>query len=81
MLFPTELKLCRTLWSVDVVFGVGDCADLLRGWEGAVALVLRALENTCPRKAAPAQLRGLGLGVSWLEATVGTMLLPEVCLC
>lgn len=42
MLFPLELKLCRILWSVDVVYvGGGSCAVLLG--ERTIALVLTTL--------------------------------------
>lgn len=58
MLFPLELKLCRTLWSVDVV-QLELCTDLLGG--GPAALVLR---HTCSRKAIPAECRVAGFGVS-----------------
>lgn len=40
MLFPLELKLCRTLWLVDVVH-VGVCVGLLG--EGVSALDLSTL--------------------------------------
>ena len=58
MLFPLELKLCRALWSVDVVHvGRGEhCAGFL-GDEPAV-LVFR---HTCPRRAALAEPRGQDL--------------------
>ena len=52
MLFSLERKLCRTLWSVDMVH-VGVCAYLLG--KGPAALVLR---HTCPRKAVLATHRG-----------------------
>ena len=60
MLLPLELKPCRTLWLVDMV-QVGICAGFLR--KGSTALGLR---HTCPRKAAPKELRGVGVGVSRL---------------
>ena len=59
-LFPVELKLCSTLVSRHGLCG-GVCAGL-QG-EGPGALVLR---HTCLRKAALAEHRGLGLGVSGL---------------
>lgn len=44
MVFPLDLKFCRTLWLIDVVHA-GVCAGLLR--EKCTELVLR---NTCPKK-------------------------------
>ena len=58
MLFPLELKLCRILRSVDVVCA-GICAGFLR--DDLAVLVLR---HPCPRKAAPANYWGAGLGVA-----------------
>lgn len=51
MLFPLELKIYRTLWSIDMM-QAGGCADLLG--EGPTALVLR---HTWPRKAVPLECR------------------------
>ena len=58
MLFPLELKLCRTIWSVDLVC-IRVCAVLLG--EKPTALVLR---HTCLRKAVPAENQGARLGVN-----------------
>ena len=74
MLLPLELKLYRTLWSVDVVCA-GVCAGLLG--EGSAALGLR---HTFLRKPVPAKQGGVWFGVSslghhWL------VLLTEVSLC
>ena len=60
ILFPLELKLDRTLWSVDVIH-VGVCVGIL-GKEPTV-LVLR---HTSLREAVPAEHRAVGLGVSRL---------------
>ena len=43
MLFPLELKLCRTLWLIDVVYE-WDCASLLG--EDPAVLVFR---HICPK--------------------------------
>ena len=59
ILFPLELKCCRTLWPE--VACAGFYAGLLG--EGPTALVLRP---TCLRKAVPAKHRVVGLGVSSL---------------
>lgn len=59
MLFPLELKLCRTLWLVVVCVGI--CAGLLG--EGPSVLVIR---HTCLRKATPAEGGRVGSGVSRL---------------
>ena len=58
MLLSHELKPCRTLGLVDMVYAKV-CAGLL-GKEAAT-LVLR---HTCLRKAVPVEQRGVGLGVS-----------------
>ena len=55
MLFPLELKLYSTRWSVDMVY-MGVCAGLLG--EGATELVLR---QTCVGKATPAKHQEGGL--------------------
>lgn len=57
MALPLELKPCRTLQLVDMVH-VGVSADLLR--KGPAVLVFR---HTYPRKAAPAECRGVGMGL------------------
>ena len=49
MIFPLELELCRTLWSVDMLCE-GICAGLLG--KGPTALVLR---HICLRKAETAE--------------------------
>ena len=51
MLFPLQLKLCRALWSVDVVY-MGVYAGLLR--KEPVALVLSYI---CRRKVVPGKCR------------------------
>lgn len=53
LLFPLEPKLCRTLWSVDMMHVVGVSVGLL--WERPAAMILR---HTCLRKAAPAECKG-----------------------
>ena len=53
----TELKFCRTLWSVDVVHG-GLCWS---SGEGPTALITR---DTCSSKTVPAEVREVGPGVS-----------------
>ena len=57
MLLPLELKLCRTVWSVDVVH-VGVCSGL--GGE-LTRLIVR---HTCPRKQNQRSAEEMGLGVS-----------------
>ena len=57
MLFPLELKLYRTLWSVDMVHA-GVCAGFLDKRLTALALRL-----TCLQKAVAEECRGAGLGV------------------
>ena len=61
MLFPLVLKLCRTLWSVDMVCTEGreGCAGF-RG-EGPTVLVFR---HTRLGKAAPVECRG---GRAWYK--------------
>ena len=60
-LFPLDLKLCRSLWSIDVVL-VGICAYLL--WEEPTVMIPR---HTCPRKAVPTEHKGVELGISSLR--------------
>lgn len=59
MLFQLELKLCRTLWSVDVMMVAGgggaDTGSAGVLGEGLTALVLK---HTCPRKALLVECRG-----------------------
>lgn len=57
ILFPPELKICRSLWIVDVVH-MGVCAGLL--WEEPTELFIR---QVCLTKAGH---KGIGLGVNRL---------------
>lgn len=61
MFIPLELKLFGTLWSVDLVRGVGVGVLVFWGRGPLIALVLR---HTCPRKEAPAELSEVGFGIS-----------------
>ena len=57
ILFPVELKLCSTLWSVELVH-VGVCSAPLE-----VSLTALILRHTCPSEEALAEHSRIGLDV------------------
>lgn len=68
MLFLLELKLCRTLWSIDMLH-VGVCAGFLGEWP-----VVLVFWYTCLRKAVPAECSRSGTWCKWFR-------LPLLVLC